>query len=285
MKKIIYLNSKEISLLLAGALIGITFIPYENYISIYLEYIFGAIVALVLYGFGLVEGIFGLWVLINRKINNRRKKICIYAPYEIDDNNSSWINIYLAQFKKELDNKCIKYSITKRENSFSKYPIVINPYGGVYPEKDASTLQSLNNIFDYVRKGGKYLNIADIPFYYAFDESLKRRIDTTPLAGDYSLDRSFFQTLLTKKLHCFVYGLLNGEDFDNGITRIISLSENTKNFFDKRIKIDNSDLEYSPSLAIAYGRGYFVFSTRQLNEDNLDIFSQLIQNIFKKIYD
>lgn len=285
MENTIYQITKKISLLLAGSLLGITFSLYKNDISQYTPWIISTIFVLILYGFGLVEGIFGLWVLINRKINNRRKKICIYAPYEINNKNSSWINVCLAQFKKELDNKCIKYSFKKTERSFSLYPIVINPYGGVYPEKDASTLQSLNNIFDYVRKGGKYLNIADIPFYYAFDESLKRRIDTTPLAGDYSLDRSFFQTLLTKKLHCFVYGLLSGEDFDNDITRIISLSENTKNFFDKRIKIINSDLEYSPSLAIPYGKGHFVFSTRQLNENNLEIFSQLIGNIFKKIYD
>ena len=283
MENTIYQITKKISLLLAGSLLGITFSLYKNEISQYTSWIISTIFILILYGFGLFEGIFGIWVLVNRKINNRRKIMCIYAPYEIDDNNSSWINIYLAQFKKELDNKCIKYSIKKTERSFSLYPIVINPYGGAYPEKDTSTLKSLNYIFDYVRKGGKYLNIADIPFYYAFDESLKRRIDTTPLAGDYSLDRSFFQTILTKKLHCFVYGLLNGEDYDNGITRIISLSKNTKNFFNKRIKIKNSDLEYSPSLAIPYGKGYFVFSTRKLDENNLEIFSQLIEDTLNKL--
>ena len=283
MENTIYQIIKKISLLLAGSLLGITFSLYKNEISQYTSWIISTIFILILYGFGLFEGIFRIWVLVNRKINNSRKRICIYAPYEIEKNNSSWINIYLAQFKKELDNKCIKYSITKKENSFLRYPIVINPYGGAYPEKNASTLQSFNNIFEYVRSGGKYLNIADIPFYYAFDESLKRRIDTTPIAGDYSLDRSFFKTLLTKKLHCFVYGLLNGEDFDNGITRIISLTENTKNFFDKTIIIDNGDLEYSPSLAIPYGRGYFVFSTRQLNEDNLEIFSQLIKDTLNRL--
>lgn len=283
MENTLYQITKKVSLLLAGALLGITFSLYRNELSQYVLCIIGAIFVLVLYGFGLFEGIFKVWVLIIREINDRRKKIFIYAPYEIDDSNSSWINVYLAQLKKELDTKCIKYSIKKKEISFSKYPIVINPYGGAYPEKNASTLQSFNNIFEYVRNGGKYLNIADIPFYYAFDESLKRRIDTTPLAGDYSLDRSFFHTLLTKKLHCFVYGLSNGEDFDNRITRIISLTEKTKNFFYKRIIIDNNDLGYSPSLAIPYGKGYFVFSTRQLNEDNLEIFSQLIEDTLNKL--
>jgi len=280
MENTLYQITKKVSLLLAGSLLGITFSLYKNEISQYTPWIIGTIFILILYGFGLFEGIFRIWVLVNRKINNSRKRICIYAPYEIEKNNSSWVNVYLAQLKIQIEKNHFNYSIKKDERSFSKYPIVINPYGGVFPEKNASTLQSFNNIFEYVRNGGKYLNIADIPFYYAFDESLKRRIDTTPLAGDYSLDRSFFQTLLTKKLHCFVYGL---EDSGNGITRIISLSENTKNFFDKEIKINNNDLEYSPSLAISYGKGYFVFSTRQLNENNLEIFSQLIEDTLNKL--
>lgn len=280
MENNIYQITKKISLLLAGSLLGITFSLYINEISQYTSWIISTIFILILYGFGSFEGIFGIWVLVNRKINNIRKKICIYAPYEIENNNSSWVNVYLAQLKIQIEKSHFNYSFKKDERSFSKYPIVINPYGGVYPEKNASTLQSFNNIFEYVRNGGKYLNIADIPFYYAFDEFLKRRIDTTPLAGDYSLARSFLKTLLTKKLHCFVYGL---KDTGNGVTRVISLSENSKNLFCKIIKIENDELEYSPSLAIPYGKGYFVFSTRQISEDNLEIFSQIIKDTLNRL--
>jgi len=155
--------------------------------------------------------------------------------------------------------------------------MVINPYGGVYPEDDLSTLKSLDNIFDYVRNGGIYVNIADIPFYYAYERNLKRRIDTTPLAGDFLQVRSFLQTILTRKLHCFVFGLTAGKDFDTGIWRVIELTDNTNNFFHKEIVISEDGKKYSPFLAIPYGRGYFVFSTLMINKENIGHISEIIK--------
>lgn len=275
----IYQKFKEVSFLIAGALVGIIFIPYENKISLFLPLIVGCIIFLILFGIGLFEWIFFVWIFLKRAANKEKQKICIFAPYEIDSDTSSYVSISLRQLSEKLKANKINFSINKSESSFLKYPVVINPYGGSYPEKDVSTFRSLTHIFSYVCNGGIYVNIADIPFYYAFDQSLRRRIDTTPLAGDFSQLRSFLQTILTKKLHCFVFGLKDGDDFNNGITRVISLSNNSKNFFNKKISINGEDC--SPVLAIPYGKGYFIFSTIQIKKENINQFIDLIKKVLK----
>lgn len=276
----IYQKIKEIAFIIAGALIGIAFIPFEKEISNYFAWFVYFILFLILLGLGFFDWVKFAWIILNRKINKRRKKVCIYAPYEIDQETSSWINVSLRQIQNAIESEKIKVTTTKNEKNILRFPLVINPYGGVYPEKDLSTLASLDFIFKYVREGGVYVNIADIPFYYAFDSSLSRRVDTTPLAGDFSQVRSFLQTILTKKLHCFVWGLTSGEDFNNGIHRIISLSSNSKNLFRKEIAIDEIEAgSYSPILAIPYGKGYFIFSTIQI--EKVDKFIVLIKKSLK----
>lgn len=277
----LYKTIKEISFLLAGTLIGIIFIPLEEGIFKYLLYILGIIIILILFGLGVFDGVPKIYLWLIRKKNKARKTICIYAPYEIDVEHSSWVGQSLDQLTKKISSSQIKFKVEKSENSFKKFPLIINPFGGVYPEKNTSNLESLDRIFGYVCNGGVYVNMADIPFYYAFDEFLKRRIDTTPLSGlsgNFLPERNFLQTILAKKLHCYVYAIISGEQFNRGITRIISLSDNAKNLFNEDMEIDGR--KYSPILAIPYGRGYFVFSTLEIkkgDENNLNLFVQLIE--------
>ncbi len=183
---------KEVAFVLAGALVGVAFIPYKDTLSQIFLFIVFAIIFLIFLGIGGIEIIIKIWISINRKINNRKNEICIYAPYDIDIDTSSWVNISLRQFKQKMSDAKFKHCVKKSEKSFNLFPVVINPYGGVYPEVNTSNLTSLDNIFDYVRDGGIYVNIADIPFYYAYDINLKRKVDTTPLPGDFLQVRSFF---------------------------------------------------------------------------------------------
>jgi len=269
MSKSIYSISKEVALIVFGALIGIIAIPFGSQISNGLPYFLFALILLVLYGLGLLEVLIKLCYMLVKKINNKLGIVCIYAPYEIGPGNSSWVNVNLKDLEQFLRNKKIKSIRGKTTKVFKEYPIIINPYGGAYPESEISHLNSLSQIFHYVRDGGIYVNIADIPFYYAYDHNLKRRVDTTPLAGDFSLDRSFLKTILTKKLNHHVFGLTRGEDFKSGVKRIIQLSETSENLFGKDTFVDGQG-GYSPVLKIPYGRGYFIFSTLQITEDNLE---------------
>lgn len=276
MIKRIYQVSKNIALLFAGALIGVAAIPYGDGISKNIFFIIIVLIALIFYGAGFLDGMFSIYFWVSRKKNRFLKEICIYAPYEIDTDTSSWVDVSLRKISHILDSRNIRYSIDKKESVFKKHQIIVNPYGGVYPESDISNLVSLDSIFLFVRNGGVYLNIADIPFYYAYDKNLQRRIDTTPLAGDFQLIRSFLQTVLTKKLHCLVFALKNGDDFKGGIERIIELPGLANNLFEKDISIDETGAKYSPVLKIPYGKGYFVFSTFRANEKNLYLIADLL---------
>lgn len=274
-----YKKSKEIALLFAGALIGLIFIPAESWISKNLSLVIIISLVFIFYGAGILDGALNLWFLIHKRKNKTLKKVCIYAPYDIDKDTSSWINVSLSQIKRKLDSEKIKYRISQKESDFQKFLIIINPYGGAYPENSISDLKSLDRIFSFVRNGGIYINIADIPFYYAYEKNLKRRIDTTPLVGNYSVNRSFLDTILSKKLHSFVFPIHDGVDFENGIKRVIQLSSSAHNFFDREFlkKIEHLEIKCSPVLAIPFGNGYFVFSTIEIDEKNLNSISDLIK--------
>lgn len=269
MNKTFYQISKEVALLFAGALIGVVAIYFEPVIKDNPPYLIAVLIFLVLYGIGmfdrLLSGVYWIVSLLNKKYGI----VGVYAPYEVKPGNSSWVNVNLEDISKTLMKKNIKYRITDTTRAFREYPVILNPYGGVYPEQDSSALKSLDGILDYVRNGGTYINIADIPFYFAYDQHLNRKIDTTPLAGDFTFERSFLMTVMTQRLKHYVFGLTKGKDFDKGVARVIQLSETSENLYDKNTFEDGPQGHYSPVLKIPYGRGYFIFSTLQIGADNL----------------
>jgi len=71
--------------------------------------------------------------------------------------------------------------------TFDSYVAILNPYGGAYPERDIKGNETLNKIFDYVAKAGLFVNVADIPGYWAYNLLLKRRLDAT--APIYGIDK------------------------------------------------------------------------------------------------
>ncbi|HEV8340695.1 MAG TPA: hypothetical protein VGR25_13730 [bacterium] len=67
------------------------------------------------------------------------------------------------------------------EAYFQSYCAILNPYGGVYPESDLAQFGTLGRVFDYVDTGGVFINVADVPGYYAYSKTLRRRLETTPV--------------------------------------------------------------------------------------------------------
>jgi len=276
---------EEISLLLSGALIGFSLLPLENQISNHLVLLGTLFIILFLVGIGLLR-----WALIflmraTRAINKKTRKVAIIYPYEVDNDNSSWIGVSFRQIRHVLKKGKILFSEIKNLNDFEKFPIVVNPYGGVYPEEDAFSLKTLESIFLYVKNGGIFVNIADIPFYYAYDKNLNRRIDTTPLIGSLSLTRSFFDTLLSKKLQVFVLGLVDKKYLEQNIARVISLSDNAINYHSEAFSINFEGVKnnYSPYLAIPFGKGYFVFSTLAIRKTDISRILEIIKRSLELI--
>lgn len=261
---------KELFLIVGGALLGILAVPFESQILYNITPLILITLFMLLFGFGLFDWFSMVWLWIQRRWISRRKIIGIYAPFEIQaEENASWIEVKTNNIVNLLNENKYLIKVEKGESAFKKHIIIINPFGGVYPEKDLSHLKSLEVVFNFVRNGGIYLNIADIPFYYAYDEMLDRRIDTTPLAGDFSIQRSFFHTLLTRKLHCFVLGITDELPDYPDVKRVIQLPRTEDNLIEN-INLSLENFDFSPVLKIAYGKGYFIFSTLRIDSNNLE---------------
>lgn len=279
----IYQKLKEISLFIAGALASAFFAIYDDYLSSQQIALLIFLILSILIGLGGVDTIIRINVYLHRHWNTWRKKILIYAPYEIDSETASWVNVSLRQLKNMLIDLSFVVAESKKESAIFKYPVVINPYGGVYPENNVATQESLDRIFDYVLNGGIYINIADIPFYYAFDMKFKRGVDTTPLAENSPKVRHFHQTILTKKLHSYVYGIEIHPDLGllpSRWKRVISIEGHAKNIGNFNVQEINNR-KVTPQIAIPYGRGYFVFSTFEINNDSRDDLQALLNNALR----
>lgn len=280
MSKSIYNIIREISFIISGSLISLLFIPFEEKVGKYSIHIITLILFFLLLGMGLFEWPYKLYQVIRKFINVKRKTIAIFAPYNITMQNSSWLEISYDDISKLFKNKGLRYKRERKESVYDFYKIIVNPYGGTYPENNISNLRSLDRIFSFVRNGGVYINIADIPFYYAYDSNLRRRVDTTPLSGGLSSTRSFLETLLVKRLHIFTFRHIGENNKD---MRIISLTDNSKNLYIKAYKINYDGKEYkcSPFLAIPYGKGYFVFSTFPIKQSNKEKLLEIIRSALK----
>lgn len=267
---------RAVSLLVAGSLISLVVKPIESGLVSQWKLILVLFLLLVALGINVDKWIAEAYTQIIYRFNKKRRRIGVFSPYEINEKNSSWVNVSLKQLFNTLRSAKVKFSQVASTGWIFEYPVIVNPYGGVYSEKNASTLESLNSIFDYVRKGGVYLNIADIPFYYAYDEDLQRRVDTTPLINDLSILRSFLATQVSQRLHVFVFGI-NGPAHPE-IFRVIQIGENSINHHGSVIPVPYQDTSYdcSPVVAIPYGRGHFLFSTLHVNQNNLNGVQRLI---------
>lgn len=275
MMHIIYKSFKESLLVLAGTLVGVLATNYSTRLFENLWLIYGLIIAFIFIGSGLFDS-FGRFIKKSiRAINQKGHRYAILSPYElIENHNSSWVKIKLNNLNKLFRDKNIRIKNIEKISSCEYYPIVINPYGGSYPEENFENFSSLNNIFNYVKGGGIFINIADIPFYYAHSKSHHRNIDTTPFAESFRNDRSFFDTLITKKLAIYV---LNSESFSTEAKRTFIINQSIKNLYGSVIPIPTYG-DSSPLISIKYGLGLFIFSTIEINKLNASTVVKMIKH-------
>lgn len=192
---------RSLALLFAGALastIGRLFIqppfPY-----LYLCILILVLIGLILYGAGAISMAAQQYYYPWRRKGNTFLAAKVGILNDIGDNIEdkevySWADIIPGGWKKETEklageNKMnIKTKLIDVSKEWDSYIAILNPYGGVYPEHDVKTFKTLNKIFDYVNKGGVFVNVADIPGYWSYNLLLKRRLDATPPI--YGVDRT-----------------------------------------------------------------------------------------------
>lgn len=101
---------KEISFILFGASITLLAAPLQEFTNFAL--LLFVSLALLLVGLGLYEWLCNIINKIKFHNNLYIKRVCVYAPHEIDSDTSSWVKISLRQlfllFKKNQLNTTLR---------------------------------------------------------------------------------------------------------------------------------------------------------------------------------
>ena len=105
-----------------------------------------------------------------------------------DQNNpgkvATWTSIAPKQWQ-EVIRQCLKRRgldvavdveliTAQSELRLHKYLLVLNPYGGVYPEHDLEQHSTFSAILEYARAGGIFANVSDVPLFWAHSPSERR---------------------------------------------------------------------------------------------------------------
>jgi len=188
--------------------------------------------------------------------------------------------------------------LTNVEKSFDRFGAILNPYGGVYPEIDLKNLSTLKKILNFVREGGVFINVADVPSYWAYDQNLRRKLDiTSPIYvikdNQIASIRPFELTPLIKELGLRVLNITLQQDLNQ-------FSKSKVDIVSRRIAVVESNLETSiptkttpPNLGnletsalftVKYGEGDFIFSLFFINDEtHSQKAKDIIKNAISKI--
>ncbi len=144
---------------------------------------------LLLYGFGTIEKIVCETRIRFRNSPYIRPKVAIFKGVSKSFNSEiplTWSDISPDEWKDEIEKvakelgKSIKVKLIFSVGSFDSYNAILNPYGGNYPESSFDNFPVYNKILNYIRTGGLFINVADIPTYWAYNPRLNRMLDRTP---------------------------------------------------------------------------------------------------------
>lgn len=307
---------RELSLLFAGALastIGTLFVksPASN-VTILLLCL--AVIVLILYGAGVITAMNHKRNLFTREIS---KVIGIFSDMAWEPENqeiSAWTNISPVDWKNAIEkyattNKArIKVKLINTKDNFDRYTAIVNPYGGVYPERNLKEHATLNKIFDYVEHEGIFINVADIPGYWAYNPLLKRKLDATPQIYGTTQDRSgriafvparlfeltpFVERLGLRVLNTAGYCFSPRWSFENksGINKELEINIDRAVVVEKNVvpiikpqKFNSSNV--TPIFYTKYGDGKFLLSliwfdlSRKSNDPTMGL---LIESIIKEL--
>lgn len=149
------------------------------------------VVLLLLFAVGVFERVRTVWQVRTRhgSFPFKAPQVCILNDLEWKpegDRVSTGTAVRPSQWKHMLEEKAaesgikVRVRLVKGRKSLPRYCLVVNPYGGVYPESDLENRTTLRTIFSYVAGGGFFLNVADIPGFWAYSAMLHRRQHATP---------------------------------------------------------------------------------------------------------
>lgn len=141
----------------------------------------------LLVGVGVLQKKYHLHVLRKRRTQPFRIGILNdMGDYKPEADYYVWTDIGLDAWRTAIEGTGETMSVKieavflRVTDHFDSYSAILNPYGGTYPEVDLGNLTTFREILRYVREGGLFVNVADIPTYWAYSPLLRRKIDNTP---------------------------------------------------------------------------------------------------------
>ena len=193
----------------------------------------------------------------------------------------------------------LEVRLINRDAVFDKHAAILNPYGGVYPESNLKTQFTMGKTIEYVENGGLFVNIADVPGYYAYSPQLRRRLDITPPIWrmedtpegvQVSPVRPFMLTPLMETLGLVVSGtepfpwqVVGGPVFSKAIgdvgkievERVVAVERNVQSLIQPR-KLNGTDS--TPFFTVPYGNGRFLMSLMYLDRPENELMKDAIAN-------
>jgi hypothetical protein len=182
----------ELALVLGGAIFGVVgtdltaLLPISRWRTVTLT--FGALL-LIMYGFVIPQHARTVLILAVRRKRWRRPRIGILAGLTSTTGDRivpMSTEIPPAEWKEELRKAAarrgvaVRIKLTPALARFDSFDALVNPFGSTYPESSFQDFPIYRRLLDYIREGGLFVNVADIPTYFAFNAHLRRSIDRTP---------------------------------------------------------------------------------------------------------
>ena len=218
---------------------------------------------------------------------------------------SSWTHVSPQAWREALEKirpkKKFKIKLVKSNVNFDRFNCILNPYGAVYPEIDSKNFKILEKIMNYVNEGGFFINVSDIPGYFAYLPSLNRRIDVTPqiwamgIHNGQPVVNAVRPFQLTPFMERLGLQILSTDTFPLTLeidVQLSTLKGKASSLKVNRVAIEEKNIKplitstlpdgkkISPLFHVNYGRGRFLFSLiflRANQELNLqDVISELI---------
>jgi len=260
--------------------------------SIWLLYLILAFF-LLLYSFDILTKGWEQLVLFKRKNFCWHKKVgIIFSAPKLPSSAIPrvWTNVApecwgaLIKEAAKAENKRIRIKLINAKSSFSSFHVIINPYGGNFPEINFNEYTVYNKLLDYIKKGGFFVNVADIPTYFSFNILLGKLVDRTPAVYDVygRFTRNFRQTPLLEELSLSAlmiereksiyklddrYFANQKKDISLRLSRGVII-ENNIDSVTLPIKIDS--YEVSPLFFCNYGNGICLISMSWLDRGKYD---------------
>lgn len=207
-----------------------------------------------------------------------------------DPHRAGWTDISPEQWKAHIEHAAeiakvpVRVQFGAVTSNHASRAVVVNPYGSVYPEIDLEGGRSLEHILQYVRGGGTFVNVADVPSYFAYSPTLRRRVDATPavFVPGAGLAHPFPFTPLLRKLGLTVrawttssgaapavaptlhreFQFLAPAPARLQVDRVVVIESNVETVIDPFRVADES---VSPIVIASFGAGRVVLSTLFLN--------------------